>query len=104
MQLYEKHQTGSRVRYVPHVPIEETPTIIEMSDKQMLTVAGALGITLLTLYERVLPPHKRVARKVEKVKDSVVDLFQSAGDPVDVETMEWLANAWDSTMRSMTAQ
>lgn len=102
-RLYRKVISGGgKVSYVEYVAPPEEPTVIEMTDEQMLTVAGALGTTLLCLYERVLPPHKRIVRKVEALKKEVLNLYQGAGHKVDNVTADWFCKAWDRTMRSMT--
>lgn len=101
MQLYERITSpDGKVSYKPIK--EESPQIVNMSDKEMLTVAGALGITLLMVYERVIPPHKRIARKIDAVKSAVCDLYAGAGEPVDEETIEYFCRAWDKTMRMMS--
>lgn len=100
-QLFERTTSpGGKVSYRPFTPVKEEPTVIEMTDTQMLTCAAALGVTLLTLYERCLPPHKRIARKVKAVEDAVISLYAGVGEKVDHETLEWFAKMWDSTMRN----
>lgn len=42
-----------------------------LTDKQAITIAGTLGITLLMNYQRLMPPHKLIARKVKAVEDAV---------------------------------
>lgn len=96
-QLYKKTTQGGRVRYVPHV--EEVTRTIELTDAQALTAAGALGVTLLGLFERFIPPHKRIARKIKAVENAVLDLFQGTGHPIDEETSRWLCESWDRAMK-----
>ena len=69
-----------------------------LTDKQAITIAGTLGITLLMNYQRLMPPHKLVARKVKAVEDAVVDLFRSTGSPVDTETLKWVLDCWDKAV------
>ena len=56
------------------------------TDKQAITIAGTLGISLLMNYQRLMPPHKLVARKVKAVENAVTDLFRSTGYPVTCRT------------------
>ena len=69
-----------------------------LTDKQAITIAGTLGITLLMNYQRLMPPHKLVARKVKAVENAVTDLFRSTGHPVNVETMKYILGCWDKAV------
>ena len=97
-QLYRKVMQGKRVRYVPHTE-DEPITCIELTDEQAVTAAGALGVTLLGLFERFIPPHKRIARKIKAVENSILDLFAGNGHRIDTETSQWLCECWDRAMR-----
>lgn len=57
-----------------------------------------MQLTLLCLYERHFPPHKRIARKVEAVKESVLQLYQGTGAQVDEDMADWVCRNWDLAM------
>lgn len=99
-QLYRKEQHGKAVRYVP-VAAEETGPVLTYTDAQCLTVAGTLGTVLLTIFERNIPPHKRVARKINAVQAAILDLYAGTGAKIDDELAEQVFTTWDRTMREM---
>lgn len=100
-ETYRKVMKGKRTTYelIPPEPTQE-PEIRNLTDKQLITAAGALGVTLLCLYERTFPPHKRIAKKVKALEGAVLDLFHGTGEPVDVEVVNWLCQCWDGTMKA----
>lgn len=98
-QLYKKVMVGKRTTYQPVVADE--PTIVALTDKQCISAAGALGVTLLALFERHFPPHKRVARKIKAVEEAIIDLYTGNGEALDDEIATHFCIAWDETMRRM---
>lgn len=82
---------------------EDDSAVIELTDAQCLTAAGSLGITLLCLFERNFPEHKRVAKKIKAVEQAVADLYRGTGQPIDLELADDFCKAWDRTMREMSA-
>ena len=100
-QLYEKIVTGKRVSYKPWV--EPEGRILEFTDEQCVTLAGALGVTLLATFERNMPPHKLVARRVRAVERAILELYQGTGATLDPEMAELVCKTWDKTMRELSA-
>ena len=66
-----------------------------LTDKQAITIAGTLGITLLMNFEKHIPPHKRVARKIKAVETALIDLFTQTGEPVNEAILKWTLDCWD---------
>lgn len=83
--------------------IEDDVAVIELTDEQCLTAAGSLGITLLSIFERNFLEHKRVAKKIKAVEQSVLDLYSGTGKPIDPELADYFCKAWDRTIREMSA-
>jgi hypothetical protein len=92
---------GGKVSYQPVTAAEETKTVLNLSEPQCLTAAGALGVTLLMIFERNIPSHKLVARKIAAVKAAVLDLYKGTGEAIDDETADLIFKAWDGTMKSL---
>lgn len=102
-QLYRK--TISKAGKVSYQAIEPEPeTYITLTDAQCLTAAGALGTTLLMMYERLNPPHKKVARKIKAVEVAILDLYQGTGEPLDRDIAEIMCAAWDKAMMLVSAE
>lgn len=99
--FYRRIQTGNRARYEP-VTEPDPVTVVELTDSQCVTAAGALGVTLLILFERHFPPHKRVARKIKAVETAVLDLFAGTGEEIDEEIADLFCSTWDRTMREIS--
>lgn len=97
----KKVSPAGKVSYQPVV--EDTPTVVALSDAQCLTAAGALGLTLLCLFERHFPAHKRVARKIKAVETAITDLYAGNGEAIDTEIADHFCKAWDKTMLEMSA-
>ena len=87
--LYKREMKGKRVTYTPVVPVDETITVVNLTDKQCLSAAGALGATLLHLFERHVPPHKRVARKIKAVEQAILELYHGTGEPLDLDVADY---------------
>ena len=88
---------------MPYQPATTPDIELEFTDAQCLTLAGSLGAVLLMTFERNIPPHKLVARKVKALENAVLDVFKSTGDKVDPEIMELAFSVWDKTMKQMAA-
>lgn len=104
MQFYKKIMVGKRTTYQPVESEPEPVSCIVMTDAQMLTAAGALGATLLCLYERVLPPHKRIARKVKAVEDAILNLYHGSGEAIDPEISDHVCKSWDRAMKDLSTE
>lgn len=104
-QLYRKEVSAKgKVSYNPVRAEEPQGPSITLTDAQCLTVAGALGTTLLMLYERLNPPHKKVARKIKAVEVAILDLYQGTGEGIDRELAEMIAEVWDRTMLTVSSE
>jgi hypothetical protein len=101
-QIYRKVVNGARVRYVPYLEPEQPKTVIEFTEGQCLTAAGALGTMLLMVFERNIPPHKRVARKINAVQSAILDLFKGTGEPIHDDIAELMAKTWDRVMKELS--
>lgn len=101
-QLYRRVQQGQRVRYEAHQPEQPQETVLNFTDAQCITAAGALGATLLIIFERNIPQHKKVARKIRAVEDAILELFRGTGEPLDREIAELFCATWDKTMRELS--
>lgn len=102
-QLYVKRLHGKRTSYLPYQPATTPDIELEFTDAQCLTLAGSLGAVLLMTFERNIPPHKLVARKVKKLEEAILDVFNNTGDKVDPKIMELAFRVWDKTMKQMAA-
>ena len=101
-QLYEKITTKKgRTTYRPYV--EPEGKVLEFTDAQCVTLAGALGVTLLSTSERNMPPHKKVARKGKALEHAVLDLFQGTGAELDIDMADLVCRTWDKTMKELSA-
>jgi len=106
-ELYHKVMKGKKVTY-QLVTEPEPVTVVTLTDKQCITAAGALGLTLLALFERNFKPMKNgsphlIARKIKTVEQSVLDLFQGCGEAIDPDLADDFCKSWDRTMREMSA-
>jgi hypothetical protein len=102
--LYRKTMKGKRVVYEAVTPEAEPETVVTFTDKQAITAAGALGVTLLIVFERIIPPHKRVARKIKAVENAILDLFHGTGESIDDEICQVMCRTWDETMKRISAE
>ena len=106
-QLYRKVLKGKVVRYEPVEAVEAQtePTIYyNLDEQQSLTAAGSLGVILLMLFERHVPPHKRVARKIKAVETAILDLYKGTGKEIDNEVADAVCRAWDKAMKLISAE
>lgn len=79
-----------------------TTKIVHLNEIQCLTAAASLGITLLMLFQKHMPEHKKVAKKIKVVEEAITDLYCGTGQNIDMEVAEHFLNAWDLTMMEMT--
>ena len=102
--LYRKVMKGKRTTYVPVAPEPEPETVLEFTEGQCLTAAGALGTMLLMVFEKNLPKMKNgspsiVARKIKAVEAAILDLYRGTGKKIDDNIADVMARAWDTAMR-----
>lgn len=104
-QLYRRVMKGKRTTYELVVATDDSVEHLEditetdINDKQALTIAGALGTTLLCLFERYIPPHRRNARKIKAVTDAIFNLYQGSGQEFDEDIATWVMKCWDETVK-----
>lgn len=101
--LYRKIIKGGRVTYKVYEPEAEQIDILNFTDEQFVTVAGALGMTLLMVAERHFPPHKLIARKVKAVNEAIISLYNNTGHKLNDGFAEYIVEAWNKTMKEMNA-
>jgi hypothetical protein len=91
-ELYVKAMQGKRTRYIPYQP---EMTDMELSEAQILTIAGALGVTVLQQYQQLVPSHKRSARKIKAVEQSLLDLLHGNGQAIDPVMADYAMACWN---------
>lgn len=107
MQLYQKVAHGKSHRYEPvelDTPGNGPVDYYNLNEKQALTAAGSLGVVLLTLFERHVPPHKLVARKIAAVEKAILDLYKGTGQEIDDEVADAICRAWDKAMNLIASE
>jgi Holliday junction resolvase RusA-like endonuclease len=102
-QLYRKVMKGKRTTYELYVE-QPKKTVVEFTESQCLTVAASLGVTLLIIFERVIPPHKRIARKINNVQNAILDLFYGTGAKLDDDVADLIFKTWDQTMKKIAGE
>lgn len=103
-KLYTKEMRGKKTIYKEYVAPPEQKTALHFSESQCITAAGALGMTLLMVFERNIPPHKRVARKIKAVENAILDLYQGTGEQIDPEIADLMCATWDRVMVELAGQ
>lgn len=103
-QLYIKETTpGGKVRYMPYEPPQDNDTTtITLNDAECLTAAGTLGCVLLGLFEKHIPAHKLVARKIKAVELAMLNLYAGTGQVIDPKITTLMLKTWDRTMLQMS--
>lgn len=107
MQLYQKIAHGKSFRYEPvelDTPGTGPVTHYNLNERQALTAAGSLGVILLSLFERHVPPHKLVARKITAVEKAILDLYKGTGQEIDDEVADAICRAWDKAMNLIASE
>ncbi len=107
MELYEKLTSpAGKVSYKLHVPVPSPSHALnlDMTEGQIVSAIGGLAVIAIHGYQQMLPEHKLIARKVQKVKDAVLEMYQGTGQHIDEETIEFVCAAWDGTMRALSGE
>jgi hypothetical protein len=105
MELYERTiSPKGKVTYVPVTLPEEKSCFdkgldLNMTEGQLVSAIGGLAVIVLHGYQNMLPDHKLVHRKAQKVKDAVLELFSGTGQKIDDDTITFCCQAWDHTMK-----
>ena len=100
-QLYTKVMQGKRTTYVPYV--EDDAQVINLTDKQCVTAAGALGATLINILSRnVKTPI--IKSRITAVEKEILRMFQDTGAPLDMDIANLFCSAWDRAIREMSAE
>ena len=77
------------------------PLISDFDDKELITCGVSLGMMMLMLLEKTLPPHARNARKVKAVTDAITDLAKGQGAPIEQEMIDYWVDTWNYCMEQM---
>jgi hypothetical protein len=102
-QLFKRVVKGKSFRYEPVID-DEPLTIVTFTEGQCLTAAGTLGVILLMLFERYIPQHKRVARKIKAVETAVLELYKGTGEAIHDDIAELITTTWDRTMKAVASE
>ncbi len=77
---------------------------IELTDNQVLTLAGTIGTCMLIGLEQHLPPHKALARKIQAVEKAIAGLYGLIGEPVDGPMIDIGARCWGAAMKELAKE
>lgn len=100
MQLYEKSiSKGGKVVYKPYTPPSQAPVVMNINDREALTIVASLGMMLIMLFERHIPSHTRNMRKIKTAEKALFQLFDGTGEKLDPALVDWVLSCWDETMR-----
>jgi hypothetical protein len=102
-QLYTRTVSpGGRASYQPYTqpPIQLSD---DMTEEQLISAVGSLAVMAIHGYQALLPEHKRVAKKAQKVRDAVLDMYAGCGAAIDDEILDFVGAAWGGTMRKLAA-
>lgn len=72
---------------------------VEMTNKQVLTLAATIGTCCLVGLEHHLPKHAALARKVQALEKAIAGLAQLAGADLDEDMVDIGTNAWSAAMK-----
>lgn len=97
--LYRRIEQGKRVRYEPYSPEIDD---IDLTEAQILSMVGSLGVTVIAQYENMIPPHKLNARKIKAVKEKILDLFQGTGQKLDEAMVNYWIDCWNLAAMTMS--
>lgn len=98
-ELYLKKMHGKQVRYVPYDP---QITDMELTEAQILTLAGSLGIVVLSQYHKLVPSHRRNARKIKAVENALLDMLQGSGQDLDDSMADYAIACWNKAAMLMS--
>lgn len=105
-QPYRRVMKGKKTTYEPvnyYEPLvseDDGPDKdFKVSDRQVLTIAGALATMVLMIFQRNYPDHALAARQMKKLEEAILLTFRSTGEQVDTRLIEWVRKCWDDTMR-----
>lgn len=97
-QLYEKHTSpNGKVTYREYQP---PPTRLSdnMTEGEIISAVAGLAVCAMQGYQVMIPSHKFVGRKVDKVCEAVLEMFKGTGAKLDDGVIEHVCNVWDSVM------
>ena len=98
--MYIKTMKGKKTTYKPY---DEPPLILsdDLTEEQLVSCIGGLAILAINGYQKLVPDHKRVSKKIQKVKDSVLEMYAGCGADISEEHIDFICNAWDQTMKRL---
>lgn len=98
MTYYTKLPNG---RYKVADMIEDDAAVIELTDKQCITAAGALGMTLINILSRNCKT-PIIKSRITAVEKEILRMFKDTGTALDVDIANHFCTAWDRTIREMS--
>lgn len=97
-QLYIKQLHGKRVSYSPYQP---ELTDRDLTDQQLLTMVGSLGVVIMHNYQRLIPEHKRNHRAVAKVESAILEMLKGTGKAIDDDMAQYTFDCWNLAVAIM---
>lgn len=76
----------------------------DMTEGQIISAIGFLAVAAISGYQNLVPAHKLVFRKIQPVKDAVLEMYRGTGQHIDEEMIAFVAAAWDGTMRRLDGE
>jgi len=101
IQLYERRETGRRVRYVPWAAKPGRLAVVEPAE--LVTLLSTIVVSMLINVEDQLPAHARLAREVRNVEEAVVRLARLNAAPLDEGLIQVGVLAWNSAVEAIMA-
>ena len=100
MEFYTKEVSlKGRISYVKYEPqISDR----DISEREALTLCGALGITILNNYMRLIPRSKQNLTNIKTVEKSLINLLKGMGKPVSDEMSNYAMDCWNLAMMIMS--
>jgi hypothetical protein len=72
---------------------------IEIDDKQIVTLAASIGVSMLIGLESQLKEHSAIKRKVLALESAISDLARLSGSTIDAEVLEVGIGAWGAAVK-----
>ena len=102
MELYvQKVSAKGKVSYEQY---KEQPLVVDMDNKQVLTLAATIATCCLIGLEQHLPAHAALARKVKELEKSITALAHLSGKELSPEMVDIGTGAWGAAMKHVAAR
>lgn len=102
-QLFKRIMVGKKVTYQPYTP-PPLQLSDDMTEAQLVSCVGGLAVLAINGYQCLVPKHKRVATKIQVVKDKVLEMYKGTGAEISHEHIDFVCQAWDGTMRKLAGK